>query len=102
MVLSGRGVIRRVLGIASRATEIDCSTYPSTYPRYVPQRATGKRAACVVCSAVVKKRRPLGYAGSKENVRGPNTVRGCLTCDVALCHTDFCWDLFHNSKLGVV
>jgi len=40
MVLSGRGVIRRVLGIASRATEIDCSTYPSTYPRYVPQRAT--------------------------------------------------------------
>ena len=62
----------------------------------------GKRAAYVVCSAVVKKRRPLGDTGSKENIRGPNTVWGCLTYDVTLYHTDFCWDLFYNSKLGVV
>ena len=62
----------------------------------------GKRACCVVCSAVSRKRRPLGEAGSRANVRAPNTRRGCLTCDVALCPTAFCWDLFHNSKIGVV
>ena len=55
-----------------------------------------------MCSAVSRKRRPLGEAGSRANVRGPNTRRGCLTCDVALCPTNFCWDLFHNSKIGVV
>ena len=62
----------------------------------------GKRACCVICSAVSRKRRPLGEAGSRANVRAPNTRRGCLTCDVALCPTAFCWDLFHNSKIGVV
>ena len=62
----------------------------------------GKRGNCIVCSALVRKRRPLEDAGTRVNVRGPNTRRGCLTCDVALCPTDFCWDLFHNSKIGVV
>ena len=62
----------------------------------------GKRANCVVCSGISRKRIPLGEAGSRANVRGPNTRRGCLTCDVALCPTNFCWDLFHNSKIGVV
>ena len=38
----------------------------------------------------------------RANVRGPNTRQGCLTYDVALCPTDYCWNLFHNSKLGVV
>ena len=38
----------------------------------------------------------------RAKVRGPNTRWGGLTCDVALCPTDYCWNLFHNSKLGVV
>src|SRR5207247_2082343 len=50
----------------------------------------GKRAYCVICSAVSWKRRPLDEAGSRANVRAPNTRRGCLTCDVALCPTAFC------------
>ena len=62
----------------------------------------GKRACCVVCVAISRKRRPLGDGGLRANVRGPNTRRGCLTCNVALCPTDFCWDLFHNSKTGVI
>ena len=55
-----------------------------------------------MCSAVLKKRRPLEEVGSRINIRGPNTRRGCLTYDIALCPTDFYWDLFHNSKIGVV
>ena len=62
----------------------------------------GKRAACIVCLALLRKKRPLGEAGLGVNMRGPNTRRGCLTCDVALCLSDSCWNIFHNSKIGVV
>ena len=62
----------------------------------------GKRACCIVCIATSRKRRPLGEGGSTANMPKNKVVWGCLTCDVALCPTDFCWDLFHYSKIGVV
>ena len=62
----------------------------------------GKRGNCVMCLVVSKKRRPLEEVGLRINIRGPNIRWGCLTYDIALCPTDFCWDLFYNSKIGVV
>ena len=63
----------------------------------------GKRAHCVVCFAVKRKaRKPLDEVGSRVNIEALRPRRGCLTCDVSLCPTDSCWNLFHNSKIGVV
>ena len=39
---------------------------------------------------------------SRAKIQAPRTRRGYLTYDVALCLSDFCWNLFHNSKIGVV
>lgn len=67
----------------------------------------GKRAVCKVCQALrhaAKKplgerdpNLPLSASKTVSNVRG-----GCITCDVALCNSQTCWDMFHHTKIGVV
>ena len=63
----------------------------------------GKRAACKVCSAKrqLQKKVPLGERdGNTVPCVGRRVDCGCLTCDVALCPTGPCWDMFHRSKIG--
>ena len=76
----------------------------------------GVRAACKVCSTLqnaAKKR--ARKASSNEAPEGegnipsthvpikglPPTALGCITCNVALCQSPLCWDMFHHSKIGV-
>ena len=74
----------------------------------------GVRAACEVCSTklnAAKKR--ARKASSNEAAEGSEirssaavpmkglsrTAYGCITCNVALCKSPLCWDMFHRSIL---
>lgn len=74
----------------------------------------GKRSVCVVCRALYlkakndSKRRPFApidtnAANGAAIAKNPACKKksGCLTCDVALCTSGLCWDIFHRSAIGV-
>ena len=84
----------------------------------------GKRSVCVVCrarflqaeraakqvlqpldanSTNVTNRRILQQSEAKKARKpGCRKETGCLTCDVALCLEELCWDMYHNSAAGVL
>ncbi|KAH7132743.1 hypothetical protein EDB81DRAFT_695764 [Dactylonectria macrodidyma] len=79
-------------------------------PQKHRQGKRGKKAACKVCVVAdvrskkkVKVRQPLGELDTNSVSKAPpKTFWGCLDCDVALCKGVLCWNMFHNTNLGVV
>ena len=73
----------------------------------------GVRAACRVCASLqnAAKKRALERAandaandaaeGDAAKKSLSQTAWGCITCNVAICQSPLCWDMFHNSKIGV-
>ena len=85
-------------------------------PSKIMRGQRGVRAACKICStlqnaAIKKARKALSNKAleSDENIPPmhvlkkvlPCTALGCITCNVALCQSPLCWNMFHHSKIGV-
>ena len=76
----------------------------------------GVRAACRVCASLqnAAKRRALKMVSNGANAGDADynaamhvrksmsrKVWGCITCNVAICKSPLCWDIFHHSRIGV-
>jgi hypothetical protein len=86
---------------------IDCRNDSVPSVRHVQGKRDG-RAVCKVCISVyrAKKKEALrADAGEALELlqREPKsrTTWGCITCNVAICRSALCWDMFHYSKIGV-
>ena len=66
--------------------------------------ARGKKSDCVACQGhrvgqprSRSSRRPLASVSSnKKGLRRRQSTKGCEQCDVALCNSKYCWDIYHR------
>lgn len=67
----------------------------------------GDEARIQACIAALEKVDPDPEEGNGQNGKPKSKgtckkKQGCLTCDVALCVSGLCWDIFHACALGII
>lgn len=118
-----KALVQQLFDTFSPYTEFRSRARPGNFAdqrnRHVPNHLhikgnRGVRSACIVCKARFRKAQktvqralqPLdpnqGNLGSRRSGKeGCKKATGCLTCNVALCLEGLCWDMFHDSQIGV-